>query len=277
MTSESRDYFRGERALRFEGWGGTPATWALILVLAILWLVYAGTVNRIAPGGTIHRAFQEQLSLTARRVVEDGRVWQLGTHFFLHGPTAAFHVLFSLLFLFFLGRPLERMLGRGPYVRLFLSGGFFAGILAVPWLYLVGREGVPVASASGAVYAVSIGVLLRTPDEDRFMGVPGWGIALFLVVLNLVFLAVFDEVLHFFPLAGAGFAWLHLRGAARWARWRESIAERSAQRRAQREAGREDDRRRRVDTLLEKIEKEGIASLSAEEKGFLQKASRRFR
>src|SRR5262245_30561208 len=116
MTSDSRDYFRGEKALRFEGWGGTPVTWTLILVHSILWFVFTGTVTRLSSQGILARVFGEWLSLSGSDVVERLAVWQPFTYFFLHPAASVMWLVTTLAFLFFLGRDLERSIGRAPYL-----------------------------------------------------------------------------------------------------------------------------------------------------------------
>jgi membrane associated rhomboid family serine protease len=282
MTSDSRDYFRGERALRFEGWAGTPVTWTLVLVHSILWLVYAGTVNRIAPGGTLHWIFEEVLSLCGENVVERGRAWQVLTYLFIHPPGNILGLgglVYSLAFLFFLGRPLERILGSRRFLGLYVAGGVFAGVLAVPWVYLVGWSDLPVATASASVYAISVGLALREPHATSFFGVPLWGVVLFLLLLHtaLALATPAGEVFSLFPLVGSAFAWVHHRGADRWERFWSGLSERRTSRRAARASAAEDAERQRLDALLAKIQTEGIAALSPREKDFLQEASKKFR
>jgi membrane associated rhomboid family serine protease len=278
MTSESRDYFRqGQGAFRFEGWAGTPVTWTLILVQSVLWLVYAGTVNRLSPGGTLHEIFARWLSLWLPGI-EAGRVWQVGSYFWFHQPLAILDVAYSLVFLFFFGRPLERALGRGPYLRLYLLGGVVAGLLAVPWFALLGFRG-SYATPSAAVYVVTIGHLLRHRDEPSFFSVPAWGLAAFLVGFHVVYAFVIPdgEIRSFFPIAGAAVAWVHLRALPRWEAFRERGAEARRRRLEAREVATADAEQRRVDDLLQKIEERGIGALSAQEKDFLQEASKRRR
>jgi rhomboid family protein len=282
MTSDSRDYFRGERALRFEGWSGTRVTWTLIIVHSILWLVYAGTVDRISPGGTLHWIFEEILSLCGENLVERGRVWQVFTYLFLHPPANLLGLgglVYSLVFLFFLGRPLERILGSRRFLFLYVAGGVFAGVLVVPLVHLLGESDLRIATASASVYAISVGLALREPGAPSLFGVPLWGVVTFLLLLHtaIVLTQPGGEVLSFFPLAGAGFAWVHYRGADRWERLWSGMSERRRAQRAAREAATEDEARRRLDELLAKIQSEGIGALSSREKDFLQEASRKFR
>jgi membrane associated rhomboid family serine protease len=280
MTSDSRDYFRsGGGALRFEGWAGTPVTWTLILVHSVLWLFYAGTANRIEPGGTLDRVFHDGLSLSAASVAQRGWIWQVATYWLLHPPLAVGALVYTLAFLFFLGREMERLVGRRRYLFLYVAGGVFAGALSVPWAYLVGWPHVPVATAAGAVYAMVVGLTLRMPDLRVIFGVPLWGMTTFLILLHVAIALTqpAGELMSFFPLAGAGFAWLHHRGAQRWERFWGSLVERRRARAQARTEREETHLRGRLDDLLAKIEKDGIGSLSPKEKDFLQEASKRFR
>jgi membrane associated rhomboid family serine protease len=279
MPSESRDYFREGQGggYRFEGWAGTRVTWTLILVQGVLWLVYAGTVNRLSPGGTLHEVFALWLSLWLPGI-EQGRLWQVGTYFWFHDPRAIVALAYSLAFLFFFGRPLEKEIGGSRYLRLYLGGGLVAGLLAVPWFAILGFHGSH-ATASAAVYAVTIGHLLRRRDETSFFGVPAWGLAAFLVGFHVVsaFVIPSGEVYSFFPIVGAGVGWLHLRALPRLDAFRERTAEARRLRADARDAATREEDRRRVDGLLEKIEREGIGALSEREKDFLQQAAKRRR
>lgn len=277
MTSDSRDYFRDERALRFTGWGGTPVTWALIFAYSTLWFVYTGAEYRV--GAVVARFFRDVLALSGADVAERFAVWQPATYFFLHQPGAVMSLIMTLAFLFFLGRELERSMGRWPYLRLYLLGGVVTGVLAVPWTYLFGVQEVPLVSSAGAVYAMTVALALRHPNLTTMFGLPMWGMTLFLLVLHtaMALTMPFGEIYSFFALAGAGFAWVHHRGADRWSAFWERRSERRRRRlEARREESAEADRRR-LDGLLAKIQAEGIGALSPGEKDFLQEASKRFR
>jgi membrane associated rhomboid family serine protease len=283
MTSESRDYFRGEqRPLGFERWGGTPAAWGLIIATSALWLVYAGTANRIAPGGTVHEVFRDWLSLAGRRVVEQGRVWQVVTHVFVHDPSNILNLgglVYTIAFVFFVGRPLERMFGGRWLIGMYLAGGAFAGLLATAWVYLVGWPEVPIATGSGAVYAIVIALAVREPGAVSWFGLPLIGISIFLLCLHVAIALTqpFGEVFSFLPVAGAAFGWLQWKFGASLGRRFGGMAQRARARRDERAARVGERERERLDSLLEKIERDGIGSLTAAEKDFLQEASKRAR
>lgn len=274
MSIADRGYFR-EGAFHASGWGGTPWTWGLLTANLALWLVYAGAFRSGDPGplfGFLDRA----LPLRAADVVGRGRVWQLATHAFVHAPGSALPLAFDLVALFFFGREVERMLPRGGLARLFLLSGAAAGMLAVPWAYLVGRERSPFLGSTGAVLGVMVAFACRRPSHVVFPGIPAW---LFVVVVAALPLLAFaggsGDPLFVAHLGGAAAGWLHFALGGRVGAWWRARA--SARDAAAREAARvrDDADRRRLDDLLEKINRGGIGSLTEEEREFLRAASRR--
>ncbi len=79
--------------------------------------------------------------------LQQGMVWQLVTHQFLHANLI--HLLFNMLGLWFAGRTLESLMGSRRFLILYLTCGVVGGlvqVLLVPESFLIG--------ASGAVFGV---------------------------------------------------------------------------------------------------------------------------
>lgn len=92
-------------------------------------------------------AFLEWLGLSTSGL-ENGAVWQFLTHGFLHGNL--WHLLFNMLGLWFAGRVVERVLGSGRFLLLYILGILGGGVLQMA----IGQPGISIIGASGAVFAV---------------------------------------------------------------------------------------------------------------------------
>ena len=84
-------------------------------------------------------ALTTALGLAPAAVVEDFRVWQLGTYMFLHG--GVFHLLFNMLALWMFGTELERIWGTRYFLKFYFvtgdrrrgaDGARLPGVLACP-------------------------------------------------------------------------------------------------------------------------------------------------
>lgn len=96
-----------------------------------------------------------------------GRVWQLLTFQFLHLPLfagGAFQLLANLFVIHLFGGVLEREIGRGALLKLYLLGGMAGGLLQMlggllaPWQF-----GVAVVGASAGAFALVAAVATLTP------------------------------------------------------------------------------------------------------------------
>lgn len=95
----------------------------------------------------------------------------LVTHIFLHGGLA--HLAMNMVFLAWIGRQVEWLIGSARLVLLFLAGGIAGGLLQV---FMQPASVVPVVGASGAISAVfaTYALLFAQPGErpGRFLGIP---------------------------------------------------------------------------------------------------------
>lgn len=80
--------------------------------------------------------------------LREGALWQLVTYQFLHANFL--HILMNMAGLWFVGRELERVVGTGRFVALYLTGGVIAGLAQM----LLSSDGEPLIGASGSVFAV---------------------------------------------------------------------------------------------------------------------------
>jgi len=262
----------------------TPVVRALLIVNGAVFLLQmlftvVGPLRDIAahlPGG--------RLETTLGLSIEHFLPWQVVTYMFLHdssGPLPV-HLLFNMLALWMLGKEVERSLRSRPFLVLYITSGVIAGLCHLPLAAVttstineveISNAHIPVIGASGAVFGVLVAYAVFFPDnriwfiKARYF-VPG---LIAFETLMLVIGGGTGQVAHLAHIGGAGWGLLFLKGRPLLRR----LGEKAASQRRTRAANDEVKVRRRVDELLDKINREGISSLTKEEKDFLTKASRR--
>ena len=211
------------------------------------------------------------------------RPWTLLTYQFLHGDF--FHLLGNMFGLFFLGSRVEARLGGRQFLTLYFLGGITGALLSIPL-----APNAAIIGASGAVFAVLLAFARYWPQERLLL----WGVLpiesrVFVVLLTALslwsgFTGAQQGIAHFAHLGGFLGGWLYLvwierrsparafRRAAigpalrvtpttgdllRWERIpREQLHEVN---------------RAEVDRVMEKARASGPASLTVEERAFLDR------
>lgn len=219
--------------------------------------------------------------------------WTLLTYMFVHA--GLWHLVFNMLGLFFFGPPLESRWGSGEFLKYYLICGMAGALLS-----LVFAPQAAIVGASGAVLGVMLAFAMAWPDAPIYI----WGIfpvkAKWLVLIIGLFTLMSavegarDGVAHFAHLGGlvAGLIYLKMdwRGASsvgslkkRMGRTRIRVVEGGGDapappRRSKRGRPAEEEKLLdEVDRVLDKISREGMASLSTEERALLDHVSRRYR
>lgn len=202
------------------------------------------------------------------------QIWRLITYQFLHWN--AFHFLFNMFGLFFFGPILEHLWGSRTFLRFYLISGAAGGIVYTLLVIVHALPAGPMAGASGGIYAIFMAVAIMFPR----MMVLIYGIIPVRIGL-LVIIMIIISLLKFASGQNAGGEAAHLTGLAagavyvlykpwftksRLERKKGSWAKKIEQER-QFEA--------EVDRILEKVNRQGIGSLSEKEKQVLQEATRR--
>ena len=149
MGIHDREYYR--ETTRGVGWltGDSPATKA-ILILNVGIFVLGKFLDD--PG-----VLEDAFAAYGDKILRGGQVWRLITAAFLHDPGNVFHLVFNMLFLWFVGREMESFYGTKEFWWLYLSA---AAVSTLAWAgYDVastgGRgSGTAMVGASGAVMAV---------------------------------------------------------------------------------------------------------------------------
>lgn len=117
---------------------GTRPT-ATYVLLGIMVAVYAG---QLLSGGLLTDLLVYRPELTAREP------WRMVTAVFVHAETSVFHILFNGYSLLILGTLVERLIGPGRFVTLFLLSGFGGYVL----VFLLSPFAV--LGASGAIFGL---------------------------------------------------------------------------------------------------------------------------
>src|SRR3954468_14084917 len=139
--------------------------------------------------------------------VAQGDWWRLVTCAFLHG--SVLHIFFNMLMLWWFGRPLELLLGRGRFLAVYfisILAGSAGALLVTPDKLTVG--------ASGAVFGIlGAGLILERNNINVFGGQ-----ALIVVILNLALSFTLNSVSiggHVGGLVGGALCILVLSGFGR--------------------------------------------------------------
>ena len=262
-----------------------PVTkWLLIANIAVF-LVDLFIGNRIFYFG----------ALTVNSAVYEGRVWEFLTFQFLHDPTGIMHILFNSIGLYFFGPFVERWWGSWQkflffYLLCGIAGGL--GFVAVIQLGIVnGDVFTPLVGASAGIYGLLIGTAVIAPDARVQLLFPPVNLAMRTFAIGLMCFAVVMIGINYWNAGGeaghlggavAGFLLMKfpgflMRGKRR--RKMEVISPKGYRRGGESKmrprskwAGGDDTE---VNRILEKVSREGLGSLSDEERRKLQEEASR--
>ncbi len=232
------------------------------------------------PSGPISRWF-------GVTVGEPWQIWRFFTAQFLHANF--WHILFNMLGLYILGSSLERHYGAKRFVAFYLTCGVAAGLSYVIIGAAMGSaEWIPLIGASGGVYGIVLAcavyfphfmiIFLFFPVPIRLAAIIIFGGMIITVLSGLTgggaTSEFWSQAAHF---GGAICAAVWIWGVPRFrragldarAKLNQGAWERKMRRRAEDEG--------EVDRILQKIQDEGLGSLTDREKRTLQDATRRQR
>jgi membrane associated rhomboid family serine protease len=206
--------------------------------------------------------------------------WTIFTNMFAH--TGFFHILFNMLWLYWMGKILRTMISDDQLLRFYLLGGLSGNILL---LLIYNGFNVPgghalCIGASAAVMAIIVGAGTMAPNHYINMLFIGPVKLKWIAIASFFLFCIFDlssntggKIAH---LGGATFGFLYAKNllkqpASVHAQQQKEVAKR-------REQTRTDDgyrqhrsnKKEEINVLLEKISKKGYDSLSSKEKKRLE-------
>jgi len=197
---------------------------------------------------------------------------------FVHDPDRIVHILFNMVCLGWLGRRVEEVLGTKRFTMLYVCGGLAAGVS-----YCVFRVFEPsnssVVGASGAVMAVTVAFAVLFPNARLyvmlFLPMKAKHLAILLVTIDLVsgIKGSSGDIAHAAHLGGALFGFLFLKLAP----LAQAASSDHATKKLKRRLEGVQKEKAQVDEILDKINRDGMGSLTKAERTFLMEASKHYR
>jgi membrane associated rhomboid family serine protease len=257
----------------------------IILSTAAVYLLQ--TVVLVIGGAEAYRWISDTFGFKTDAWITITQPWRVFTYLLLHA--GAFHLLFNMLWLWWMGRPVEVVLGTRNFLILYIGAGILGALVNVALGSMFGMDGIrPTVGASGAVFGVMVAfamlyptapimLLLLPPIQARYV-VAGF------IALDVLFLTANDNVARLVHLGGALSGYGLMRAYDRG--WFDLAA---GLIRSYRPPKKPRNRRMRsvsdavvveetdpadIDRILDKIAKNGYASLSADEKQRLFNSSK---
>jgi len=217
------------------------------------------------------------LALVPSYFLTKGYLWQIVTYMFLHG--GIIHIFFNMLFLWMMGSEIERYWGGREFLKYYMVTGCGAGLVNV----LVQPTATSrTIGASGAIFGLIIAFALAFPDREILLyfliRIKAKHFALLVGALELIALIALPDmgVARFAHLGGLLIGYIYIRYERlsypfrrMLARWRNDRRETERKRRA---ADLEWSAHE-VDRILDKISREGMESLTSDERAFLARRS----
>lgn len=206
-------------------------------------------------------------------------IWQPLTYMFIHGDI--FHVLINMFVLWMFGSEMETIWGRRPFLKYYFITGVGSGLV---WLlFNVGNPYTVLIGASGAIYGILLAYGLMFPNREILLYFL-FPIKVKYFVILLGGIAFFSSmgaqtsnISHLTHLSGMAIGYIYLKSPFKWKSleiWvRNKMINLQIQKK-EKEAGLKIDLQKRVDRLLDKINKGGYDNLSEKEKEDLYQASK---
>lgn len=286
MGIESRDYLRNESGGNYRSFNMSAGGWAikyLIIANVAVFLLEIATIQG-RNGSTILNF----LALDRESIFSSFQIWRLVTYGFCHSTQSLGHIFFNMFILWMFGRSVEPVVGSREFLAFYLVSIVISGLCHIA------ISVNPVIGASGGVMAVVFLTAMYYPKMTVLL--------FFVLPIELRWLAVLyavvdlfgfvnprsDSVAHFAHLGGAAFGvaykyygWNLTRGLQRkWERFQSNRAVRKSNLHVYSEPDTRLSKAsldERVDAILEKISREGEASLTDQERELLKEASSKYK
>lgn len=264
------------RSFGIGGGALTPAIKNLLFANGIIFLMQ---VLNPSLGQTILNYF----ALVSNHVLYQFRIYELVTYMFLHG--GFWHIAVNMFMLWMFGTELEHEWGTKQFLRYYFICGIGAGIFNI-FLTPAIAGNFPTVGASGAVYGIMIAFAVKNPNREIFIIPIPFPVK---VKYFIGFLVIFTLLSTVNPLSGGVAHAAHLGGIVvgfvYLKYWNQFYKIKNWFHQAQRKSGHKmkyhqggDQKveyyRKKIDEILDKINRVGYLNLTEEEKKLLEEGSK---
>ncbi len=200
-------------------------------------------------------------------------LWQLFSYTFLHSIYDPWHLIINMFALWMFGAEVERTMGTRKFLTLYFGAGVFSALLST----LLGSDSA-ILGASGAIFAVEVAFAMFFPEATIILFIfPIKAKHLVMIFAGITALNCLlpsgGNIAYYAHLGGLLYGFLFVRYEPRL--WGMIEIWQAKQREREMREGVEI--RRRVDRILEKVNRGGMENLTKKELEFLQNASRKYR
>jgi len=163
----------------------TPGVKWLMIVNGVVFLIQQ------TAGLFIPNAMEYIFGISHNGFINNFMIWQPFTYMFLHGGWM--HIFFNLLGLWMFAGELEMVWGRTKFIRYYLLSGLGAGLFIALMNYIAflnfGSSAVTIG-ASGAIYAILLAYAILWPDREVLL--------YFLFPIKIKYLVIAFGLMEFF-------------------------------------------------------------------------------
>ena len=214
--------------------------------------------------------------LVPKMVWSEFMLWQPFTYLFFHG--SIWHVLINMFILWMFGSELERLWGKKHFLKFYFVTGVGAGLVTI----IFGLNSMtPIVGASGAVYGVLLAYGLTYPNRTVYLyGIIPIKSLWFVIGIGVIaFMSSFDnisQISHLTHLSGMVIGYLMLKRPVRFNDLWFTIRKRTLEykiKHEEKKVSQHQEIEREIDSILDKINREGFDSLTSEEHDRLYKGS----
>ncbi|MBS84870.1 MAG: rhomboid family intramembrane serine protease [Euryarchaeota archaeon] len=221
--------------------------------------------------------FFSNFGLVPKLVWSQLKIWQPFTYMFFHGDI--WHVLINMFVLWMFGSELERVWGKKNFLHFYFITGVGSGLGTM----LFGLQStIPIVGASGAIYGVLLAYGVMFPNRTVYLYgiipiksiwfVVGIGVIAFFSSFNN-----FTNISHLTHLFGMIIGYLYLKRPIHFRSLWFSVFKKVLEYRIQskeKEMSRSAEMEKDLNSILDKINREGFKSLTQEEEQRLYKNSK---
>jgi len=294
-----RDYYRQQQRPGLSSHLPRTIVGTLIAINIAVWVADQFSPAIEFRGHLVGRWLSHYLAADPATLTHPWLWWQFLTAGFTHAPAnigpGIWHIIGNMLVLFMLGRAVESRYGSREFLWIYLATLVFANVAwCIVTMLTAGLNGPGIYGASGAIAGIVVLFAFNFPDTTLLvffvLPMPAWLVGVLVVAYDIYgAMKGGSEVAYVAHVAGAAFALLYYQRGWNLTRLTDGLVGplKSLFRAKPRlrvhtpdDEPRPDlsksDLSKEVDRILEKIYREGEASLTSKERQTLEKASKEY-